>query len=274
MVRWSWKRLKSIGKQPSLNEPPHDKTNKVTVRPAKTQISLGILPVWSESSLSAWRKLGSLATHWVHSEECSDWADAQADLSVRWAHSHVVGFVMSRLKYFSPFRSCFTFKWCVTIYCRRNMTCWLPILLPRQVNGTKLVTCRRQDTNFINTRPPSLEFTIHACNPETFLVSNCRFGVSPVNYPDPDVGSVTSNIRWNGCMKVLSSGIKFFLLYGAIKESFPQFIVITKWAATWQNKQTYLCVQRWLWSDWADDSDQPWHPPSLIRVFAVCSLGS
>ena len=44
-------------------EPPHDKTNKMTVRPAKTQISLGICPVWSESSLSAWRKLGSLATH-------------------------------------------------------------------------------------------------------------------------------------------------------------------------------------------------------------------
>ena len=34
-------------------EPPHDKTNKVAVRPAKTQISLGICPVWSESLLSA-----------------------------------------------------------------------------------------------------------------------------------------------------------------------------------------------------------------------------
>ena len=52
-----------------LNEPPRDKTNKMTVRPAKTQISLGISPVWSESSLSAWRKLGSLATHWVHSKD-------------------------------------------------------------------------------------------------------------------------------------------------------------------------------------------------------------
>ena len=47
----------------------HDKTNKVTVRPAKTQISLGIRPVWSESSLSAWRKLGSLATQWAQSED-------------------------------------------------------------------------------------------------------------------------------------------------------------------------------------------------------------
>ena len=29
----------------------------------------------------------------------SDWADAQADLSLRWAHSHIVDFVMSRLNY-------------------------------------------------------------------------------------------------------------------------------------------------------------------------------
>ena len=40
-------------------EPWHDKNNKMSVRPAKTQIH----PVWSESSLSAWRKLGSLAAH-------------------------------------------------------------------------------------------------------------------------------------------------------------------------------------------------------------------
>ena len=31
----------------------HDKTNKMSVHPAKTQISLGIHPVWSESSLCA-----------------------------------------------------------------------------------------------------------------------------------------------------------------------------------------------------------------------------
>ena len=49
-------------------EPRHDKTSKVTVRPAKTQISLGIRPFWSKSSLSAWRNIGFLATHWAHSE--------------------------------------------------------------------------------------------------------------------------------------------------------------------------------------------------------------
>ena len=36
-----------------LIEPRHDKTNNMSVRPAKTQISLGIHTVWSESSLCA-----------------------------------------------------------------------------------------------------------------------------------------------------------------------------------------------------------------------------
>ena len=34
-------------------EPPHVKTNKMTVCPAKTKISLGIRPVWSQPSLCA-----------------------------------------------------------------------------------------------------------------------------------------------------------------------------------------------------------------------------
>ena len=51
------------------SEPRHDKTNNVAVRPGKTQISLGIRSVWLESSMSAWRKLGSLAIHWAHSED-------------------------------------------------------------------------------------------------------------------------------------------------------------------------------------------------------------
>ena len=74
------------------------KPTKWPVHTGKTQISLGICPDWSESSVSAWRKLGFLATDWVHRENWSDWADAQADLSLRWAHSHFVGFVKRRLK--------------------------------------------------------------------------------------------------------------------------------------------------------------------------------
>ena len=65
----------------------HDKTNKMTVHPGKTQIS--IKKPWVLSyPLSTQRRL------W------SDWADAQAELSICWAHCHFVGFVMSRLIYF------------------------------------------------------------------------------------------------------------------------------------------------------------------------------
>ena len=38
---------------PNIFKPRHDKNNKMGVRPAKTQISLGMRPVWSESSLCA-----------------------------------------------------------------------------------------------------------------------------------------------------------------------------------------------------------------------------
>ena len=41
----------------------------------------------AESSLSVWRKLGSLASYWAHSEDWSAWVDDQADLSLRWAHA-------------------------------------------------------------------------------------------------------------------------------------------------------------------------------------------
>ena len=84
------------------DEPQHDKTNKMSVRPAKTPTSLCIRPVWSESSLRAqWVAKGPKFLH-ADSDDWSDWADAQADLSLRWAHTHFVGFVMSQL------------RWCMT----------------------------------------------------------------------------------------------------------------------------------------------------------------
>ena len=52
------------------------------------QTGMCIHPVWSESSLAAWRKLGSLATHWAYSED----SDAQADLSFCWVHRSFCGF--------------------------------------------------------------------------------------------------------------------------------------------------------------------------------------
>ena len=76
--------------------PRHDKTDKMSVRPAKTQISLGIRPVWSEHSVSACR--GSLATHWPYSGDSNQTGRM---LRLIWVFAgrtcHFVGFVMRRL---------------------------------------------------------------------------------------------------------------------------------------------------------------------------------
>ena len=79
-------------------EPRHDKTSKMSVCPAKTQISLDIRPVWSETSLSAWRKLWSLATLWSHIEDCDRTGRMHRLIWFFAGRSHFVGFVMSRLK--------------------------------------------------------------------------------------------------------------------------------------------------------------------------------
>ena len=49
------------------------KPTKLLMYPAKTQISLGICPVWSGCSLSAWRNIGPLTTYCAHSE---DWFES------------------------------------------------------------------------------------------------------------------------------------------------------------------------------------------------------
>ena len=82
-----------------LNEPPHDKATKWPERPVKTQISLGIHPVWSEFSLSEWRKLGSLATHSPHSKDWSDWWMPRLIWVFAGRTGHFDGFVMRKLKW-------------------------------------------------------------------------------------------------------------------------------------------------------------------------------
>ena len=78
-------------------EPRHDKPKKVSVRPTKTQISLGIHPVWSVFA-ACMKKVWVLSYPLSAQQRLwSDWADAQADMCLRWAHSPFVDFVMSRL---------------------------------------------------------------------------------------------------------------------------------------------------------------------------------
>ena len=68
------------------------------VRAEKIQISLDIHPVWSASSLSAWRKLGPLATYWTHSEDSDQTGRMPRLISVFAGRTcHFVGFVMRRL---------------------------------------------------------------------------------------------------------------------------------------------------------------------------------
>ena len=79
-------------------EPPHDKTNKMILRPAKTQISLCICPVWSESSLCA---------QWVAKDPSFLHADSEDSVHTgrmprliwvfAWRTCHFVGFFMRRL---------------------------------------------------------------------------------------------------------------------------------------------------------------------------------
>ena len=66
----------------TLNEPRHDKTNKMAVRLAKTLSSL--IRVFAVRMKKAWVLSYPLR---AQRRLCSDWVDAQADLSLRLAHS-------------------------------------------------------------------------------------------------------------------------------------------------------------------------------------------
>ena len=62
------------------------KPTKWPVRPAKTQINLGIRPVWSVSSLSAWRNIGPLTTYWVYSDDSDQTGQMPRLMSLPGAH--------------------------------------------------------------------------------------------------------------------------------------------------------------------------------------------
>ena len=82
------------------NEPPHDETNKMACAPSEdtdqTWHPPSLIRVFAVHMKKAWvlsYPLSAQRRLW------SDWADAQADLSLCWAHSHFVGFVLRWLNY-------------------------------------------------------------------------------------------------------------------------------------------------------------------------------
>ena len=66
-------------------EPQHDKTNKVTVCPAKTRISLGILRTQA---------------FFLRTAKTDQTGQMPDDLCLCWAHSHFISFVMRRLIFY------------------------------------------------------------------------------------------------------------------------------------------------------------------------------
>ena len=58
----------------------------------------------------------------------------------------------------------------------------------------------------------------------------------------------------------------YMLAWWPMIMSLPKLDFFINWAATWQNQQNDCAP--------SEDSDQPGHPPGLIRVFAVHSMGT
>ena len=79
-------------------EPPHGKTNKMACTPSEDSDQPGHPPSLISVFAVRMKKAGIL-TYPLSAQRrlWSDWADAQADLSLCWAHTHFVGFVVSRL---------------------------------------------------------------------------------------------------------------------------------------------------------------------------------
>ena len=85
-------------------EPRHDNGNKMACATSEDSDKPGHPPspirVFAVRMKKAWVLSYPLS---AQRRLCSDWADAQADLSLCWAHTHFVGFVMSWLIYFIYF---------------------------------------------------------------------------------------------------------------------------------------------------------------------------
>ena len=69
--------------------------------PSKDSDQHGHPPSLNRVFAARMKNLGFLASHWAHSKDWSDWVNAQADLSLHWAHTPFVGIVMSWLKWLS-----------------------------------------------------------------------------------------------------------------------------------------------------------------------------
>ena len=86
---------KVVFKYGKIYEPHHDKTNQMACAPSEDSDQPGhppsLIGVFAVRMKKAWVLSYPLS---AKRRLLSDWADAQVDLSLRWAHSHFVGFGM------------------------------------------------------------------------------------------------------------------------------------------------------------------------------------
>ena len=160
------------------------KPTKWYVRRAKTQISLGISPVWLESLLSAWRKLGSLATHWAHSEDSESSLGAQSFCWFCHEAGHSIHFTwavprmraapkMTMLWMFVPMH---VLVWCICLL-SLNAVSNITSGRDRELNAHKLQLCLAahtlDDTTILNSSSPVNFLNIR--KPKTFVVITLKF---------------------------------------------------------------------------------------------------
>ena len=227
----------------------------------------------------------------------SDWADAQADLSLRWAH--IILLVLSC-------GSSYQDDGAVSVMALCNEA---PVRFGQNPDSSGF----KPPTPWPKVGNSNHLVMLMVCNFQYFLVcctgmkSTCRF--QQLIYTVMSQQRPKESFSWEETISRIDLsdfslcivGYSRFWLKVADEESkcipheFPRFraktatvwcfsdyclqqckrvkhntednsIICTIWAASWQNQQND-CVP-------SKDSDQPGHPPSLIRVFAVRSMGS
>ena len=274
------------------------KPTKWPVRPAKTQFSLGIRPVWSETLLSAWRNIGPLTTYWAPSEDSDQTGRMPRLIWVFAGRTSFCWFCRAAAHIRMMERSVW---WLCAMKLLLGLD-WVqtPVGFKPPAPWTKV----GNSNHLVMLMVCNFQYFLFCC---TGMKSTCRF--QQLIYTVMSQQRPKESFSWEETISRIDLsdfslcivGYSWFWLKVADEESkcipheFPRFcaknatvwcvsdyclqqckrvkhntednsITCTIWAASWQNQQNDCATSK--------ASDQPGHPPSLIRVFAVPSMGS
>ena len=140
----------------SMTEP-----TKWHMQPAKTQISLGICPVWSESSLTAQLVAKNPKVLDADSEDSSDWVDAHADPSLCWfchASAHIID--MRRVMRKAVYAICKHSRSLISTFVVRCWDSTIPILATSKISRLGLASVAEQAGLSLGGRLPKTGFLV------------------------------------------------------------------------------------------------------------------